>query len=191
MQDPLVQFQEWFDRAKATEPSLPDACALATATRGGVPSVRMVLCKSWTDEGFRVYTNLHSPKALELAENPVASLVFHWKSLKRQVRISGPVTPVSEETADAYFAARDRGSQLGAWASHQSAPLPNAIALEAGVAKFAAKFGVGAVPRPPFWSGFYVRHQTIEFWEEKPFRLHRRAVWERTDDRWTVTPLYP
>jgi len=189
--DPLVKFQAWFNQATASEPTLPTAASLATATRDAVPSVRMVLCKSWSQEGFVVYTNLSSPKAEDLRENPRASLCFHWKSLKRQVRVSGPVNPVSDEQADAYFAARDRGSQLGAWASRQSSPLPNPLALEAGVAKYAAKFGVSTVPRPPFWSGFVIQHQRVEFWEEMPFRLHRRVVWRRADQGWETEGLFP
>lgn len=189
--DPVARFQAWYDDACASEPSLPEACSLATASAVGVPSSRMVLCKSWDERGFKVYTNLASQKAVELGENPHAALCFHWKSLKRQVRISGPVTPVLPEEADAYFAARDRGSQIGAWASKQSQPLPDRLALEKAVARYAAKFGISAVPRPPFWSGFRIRHEVVELWQELPFRLHRRERWTRDGESWQQELLFP
>jgi len=151
----------------------------------------MVLLKEVSDRGFVFYTNLASQKAGELAANPVAAMCFHWKSLSRQVRVVGTVEPVSAEQADAYFASRDRLSQIGAWASKQSQPLESRFALEKAVARFTAKFGTGPVPRPEHWSGFRLAHTRVEFWEELPFRLHRRRVMSRTADGWTDELLYP
>ena len=189
--DPLVQFGKWYDVADKEEPNLPNACALATANGDGVPSVRMVLCKQFDESGFVFYTNLGSAKCEDIKANPMAALLFHWKSRKRQVRVSGPVELVEDSVADAYFATRDRTSQLGAWASRQSEPLESRLALEKAVAKYALRFNVVKVPRPDWWSGFRICPTRIEFWEELPFRLHRRVVYRREDAGWTTVLLYP
>jgi len=189
--DPIVRFREWLAEAEQTEPTDPTAMALATATADGVPSVRMVLMRGLDERGFVFYTNLESRKGLELDANPNAALVFHWKSLGRQVRIEGPVAPVEAAEADAYFASRARGSQIGAWASDQSRPMESRRGLEKSVAKFAAKFGVSRVPRPDHWSGYRVAPAHIEFWREGRFRLHERIAYHRTDDGWTTRRLYP
>ncbi len=191
MSDPIAQFHTWFEAASDSEPSLHTACALATSTSDGIPSVRMVLCKTVTEQGFFFYTNTRSQKGIELAQNPNAALVFHWKSLKRQVRAAGPVRPVDDATADAYFASRDRLSRIGAWASKQSEPLPSRLALEKAVAVQTARFGAGEVPRPEFWSGFCLVPRTIEFWAELPFRLHKRERFTRSEDGWTQELLFP
>ena len=181
----------WLEKAEKTEPSLATAMTLATATSTGVPSARMVLLKDVDDQGFTFYTNLESRKAVELRENPTAALCFHWKASKRQVRIEGVVQLVDEEEADAYFESRPRGAQIGAWASKQSAPLKGRFELERRVAKMTAKFHVGSVPRPDFWSGYRVVPVRIEFWQEQAFRLHDRAVFERQDNKWVLEKLYP
>lgn len=187
----IARFEAWMAEAERSEPNDPNAMTLATATSDGTPSARMVLLKGVDDRGFAFYTNLESRKALVLKNNPRAALIFHWKSLKRQVRIEGLVEPVDEAEADAYFASRPRISQIGAWASKQSQPLKGRFELEARVARFAAKFHVGAVPRPEFWSGFRVVPQRIEFWEEQAFRLHDRVVYHRRDEGWATERLYP
>ena len=189
--DPIGLFQAWFAEATQAEPADPNAVALATADQSGVPSVRMVLLKDADARGFVFYTNLESRKGRELGVNPKAALCFHWKSLKRQVRVEGVVEPVSEDEADAYFTSRPRASQIGAWASLQSQPLESRFALERRVAEFTAKFHVGAVPRPGYWSGFRLIPAQIEFWRERPFRLHERTVYHRDADAWTVRKLYP
>jgi pyridoxamine 5'-phosphate oxidase len=189
--DPIAQFKMWLEKAEKTEPSLATAMTLATATSTGVPSARMVLLKDVDDQGFTFYTNLESRKAVELRENPTAALCFHWKASKRQVRIEGVVQLVDEEEADAYFESRPRGAQIGAWASKQSAPLKGRFELERRVAKMTAKFHVGSVPRPDFWSGYRVVPVRIEFWQEQAFRLHDRAVFERQDNKWVLEKLYP
>lgn len=191
MPDPIALFHEWYAKALQSEPDPPDAVALGTATTDGVPSVRMVLCKGVDARGFVFYTNLGSQKASEIAANPVASLLFHWKSLARQVRVVGQVEAVTDAEADAYFASRPRASQLGAWASRQTEVMPDRLALERRVAHYAAHFGLGAVPRPPFWHGFRVVPRRVEFWEELPFRLHRRRVLVRDGAGWTEALLYP
>jgi pyridoxamine 5'-phosphate oxidase len=188
---PLEFFREWFTEAEKSEPGLAEAMTLATADRSGMPSARMVLLKEATERGFVFYTNLESQKGLELAENPKAALVFHWKSLKRQVRVSGVVEPVSELDADTYFASRARGAQIGAWASDQSRPMRSQFDLEKNVAKFTAKFGVSKVSRPSNWSGFCVIPSVVEFWEERPFRLHRRTLYRMENDAWSVRYLFP
>lgn len=189
--DPIRRFKEWFEEAQKTEPDLPNAVALATADGAGRPSVRMVLLKDVDDRGFVFYTNFESRKGKELAINGRAALLFHWKSLHRQVRIEGPASPVSDEEADAYFATRDRGAQIGAWASDQSRVMEGRLALEKRVATFGAKFGLGKVPRPPFWSGYRVAPETIEFWSEGTFRLHERDVFSKNGNNWHIDRLFP
>ncbi|MEQ9225635.1 MAG: pyridoxamine 5'-phosphate oxidase [Parvibaculum sp.] len=192
-EDPIALFHEWMALARAKEPEDANAMALATADASGFPDVRMVLLKEADQRGFVFYTNLESAKGLELKDNSRAALCFHWKSLRRQVRVRGEVTPVSEEEADAYFATRARDSQIGAWASRQSRPLEGRFELEKQVAVFAAKFGVSRVPRPPHWSGFRVTPVHIEFWRDRPFRLHDRLVFERESpaEGWRTTKLFP
>jgi len=189
--DPIRRFQDWFMEAKNTEPDLPNAVAVATADTVGRPSVRMVLLKDVDDRGFVFYTNFESRKGRELAANNRAALLFHWKSLQRQIRVEGPVVPVSDAEADAYFASRDRGAQVGAWASEQSRVMEGRLDLEKRVAMFGAKFGFGKVPRPPHWSGYRVVPETIEFWSEGKFRLHEREVYVKDGDSWRVDRLFP
>ena len=188
---PFALFAKWFSEAKVSEPSLAEAMTLATADKNGMPSARMVLLKSYGEDGFVFYTNFESQKGLELSENPKAALVFHWKSLKRQVRLSGSVNPVSVEEADIYFSSRPRGAQIGAWASEQSRHMTSQFELEKRVAKFTAKFGVSKIPRPSYWSGFCVVPDTIEFWEERPLRLNRRILYRLEKDEWSTSQLFP
>ncbi|MBV8538739.1 MAG: pyridoxamine 5'-phosphate oxidase [Alphaproteobacteria bacterium] len=189
--DPLVLFREWLAEATQREPNDPTAMALATVGADGQPSARMVLLKGADEQGFVFYTNLESQKAAELAANARASLLFHWKSLRRQVRIEGTVTGVSDAEADAYFASRPRGAQIGAWASRQSRRLESRFALEKRVAEYTTKFGLGTVPRPAFWSGYRVKPGRIEFWQDRPFRLHDRLVYTRDREGWRTDKLYP
>jgi len=189
--EPFEIFRAWFAEAQETEPNDPNAVAVATADAQGRPSVRMVLMKAWDEAGFVFYTNLESRKGRELAENPNVALLFHWKSQRRQVRIEGRAEPVAEAEADAYFASRARDSQIGAWASDQSRPLEGRATFLGRIAKEAARFGLGAVPRPPHWSGFRVAPERIEFWEDRTFRLHERKLFERTPSGWSWTYLYP
>ena len=191
--DPLALFGAWLEEAKATEPNDPNAMAVATVDDDGLPDVRMVLLKDVDARGFTFYTNTTSAKGRQLAGQPKAALLFHWKSLRRQVRVRGPVEPVSEAEADAYFASRARSSQIGAWASDQSATMETRLALEKRIAEYGLKFGVAKVPRPPHWSGYRVIPQAMEFWRDRPFRLHERLVFARADAgaRWETSRLFP
>lgn len=189
--EPYEQFRRWFAEAEASEPNDPNAMAIASVGADGQPSVRMVLLKDADARGFVFYTNYESRKGSQLLETHKAALVFHWKTLGRQVRAEGGVETVSDEEADSYFASRHRSSQIGAWASRQSRPLESRFELEKRVAAFAAKYAIGTVPRPPYWSGFRVVPHRIEFWENKPFRLHDRLVYHRAGDGWTTEKLYP
>jgi len=190
--DPIQLFSEWFEEAKNKEDSLPEAVALATAGLDLMPHVRMVLLKDFDNDGFVFYTNLHSNKGLQLTENPQAALCFHWKSLDKQVRIEGSIVQVPDEDADAYFASRPRDSRIGAWASKQSSELKSRLELEKRISRYAVKFGIGKIPRPEFWSGYCLRPQRIEFWEQRPFRLHSRALYSRTiTDDWGRVTLFP
>ncbi|MBR0554007.1 pyridoxamine 5'-phosphate oxidase [Stakelama marina] len=190
--DPFTLFDSWFTDAQASEPNDPNAMALATADAKGRPSVRMVLLKGHgPDDGFVFYTNRESAKAHDLAENAQASLLFHWKSLRRQIRIEGSVTPVSDAESDAYFATRGRDSQLGAWASEQSRPLDARETFEARFAEMQARFDGQDVPRPPHWGGYRVTPDHIEFWQDRAHRLHERRVFDRDGDHWREGMLYP
>jgi pyridoxamine 5'-phosphate oxidase len=192
--DPLTLFEDWLGEAVAKEPNDPEAVCLATVGAGGAPSARMVLLKGADEAGFVFFTNLESRKGGDLAANPKAALCFHWKSLRRQVRVEGPVSPVADHEADAYFASRTRESRIGAWASKQSQPMEGRFELERRVAKYAARFGLGDVPRPPFWSGFRLAPLRIEFWRSGKFRLHDRLVYERDradDPGWRTMRLFP
>jgi len=191
--EPLRLFAAWFAEAKRSEPVNPDAMALATVDAEGMPNARMVLLKGFDERGFVFYTNLDSIKGHELAARPTAALTFYWKSLQRQVRVRGDVERVSAEEADAYFATRSRMAQIGAWASQQSTALESRLAFEKAVARYTAKFAIGTVPRPPHWSGYRVQPQEIEFWHERPFRLHDRIVFRRTAPAasWDKVRLYP
>lgn len=190
--NPFTLFGTWLEEATASEPNDPNAVALATVGANGMPSTRMVLLKGFDEKGFVFYTNLGSQKARELAAHPQAALLFHWKSLQRQVRIQGTVIPVSAQEADAYYASRARDSRIGAWASKQSQPMEGRWELEKRVAAYALKFAVGDIPRPEFWSGFRVVPQIMEFWKAGAFRLHERVRLERNEDgTWRQTPLFP
>jgi len=189
--DPFERFRAWFEEARESEPNDPNAMTLATADGQGHPSARMVLLKDFDEAGFVFYTNLESRKGRDLAENPHAALLFHWKSLRRQVRVEGPVTPVSAGEADEYFASRPRGSRIGAWASDQSRPMEGMFVLERRVAEFTARFGIGEIKRPPHWSGFRVAPERIEFWRDGKFRLHERLVFIRAGEGWRTERLFP
>ncbi len=190
--DPFRLFSEWFAEAEASEPNDPNAMALATVDADGMPDVRMVLLKGFDATGFVFYTNLGSAKGRQLQTIPKGALLFHWKTLRRQVRVRGAVTPVSDAEADAYFATRPRLARIGAWASRQSQPIESRPALERAVAVATAKFAVGDVPRPPHWSGFRIAPQEIEFWRDGAFRLHHRVRFTLTEaGGWTKAMLQP
>ena len=189
--DPFQLFDEWYAEARTAEINDPDAMALATADSGGYPSVRMVLLKGHGPEGFVFYTNRESRKGYELAANPRASLLFHWKALRRQVRIEGAIAPVPNAEADAYFATRSRDSQLGAWASDQSRPLESREVFEARFEEVEARFEGADVPRPPHWGGYRLVPDRIEYWNDRPHRLHERRLFTRSIDGWTEGLLYP
>jgi pyridoxamine 5'-phosphate oxidase len=189
--DPFTLFDTWFSEARAAEPNDSEAMALATADAAGRPSVRMVLLKGHGPGGFIFYTNFESRKAGELLANPHASLLFHWKSLRRQVRIEGPVSGVTDAEADAYFATRHRDSQLGAWASDQSRPLDTRAVFEDRFAAMTKRFEGATVPRPPHWSGLCVAPERIEFWSDRPHRLHERRLFTREGGSWREGLLYP
>ncbi len=189
--DPFALFNEWLREAVAKEPNDANAMSLATVDAGGLPDVRMVLLKEANGRGFVFYSNVGSAKGRELASNPKAALLFHWKSLRRQVRVRGAVTPVTDAEADDYWATRARPAQLGAWASEQSQPLPDRMAFEKRIAEFGLKFGLGKVPRPPHWSGWRITPESIEFWRDRPFRLHERLVFARSSEGWTTRRLFP
>ncbi len=188
---PLELFSEWLKDAEASEPNDPNAMAVATVDENGMPNVRMVLLKDYSENGFVFYTNFESAKGRELLASQKAALLFHWKSLRRQIRIRGPVNVVSQEEADAYFHSRARGSRIGAWASKQSRPLESRFALEKAVAEYTAKYGLGKVPRPDYWSGFIVKPEQMEFWHDRPFRLHDRVQFNAVEGGWEKSQLYP
>ena len=191
--EPFALFESWMAEAKASEPNDPNAMALATVDPDGLPDVRMVLLKGADAQGFVFYTNTESAKGQELLATPKAAVVFHWKSLRRQVRVRGPVERVTDAEADAYFQSRARDSRIGAWASQQSRELESRFALEKAVAFYAAKFAIGEVPRPPHWTGFRIRPVYMEFWQDRPFRLHDRSVFRRAvpEGEWSQQRLYP
>ncbi len=191
--DPFVLFAEWMKDAEKSEPNDPNAMALSTVDEEGLPNVRMVLLKDFDDKGFVFYTNYESQKGQEIQATMKAAVMWHWKSLRRQVRVRGLVEKVTEAEADAYFKSRPRDSRIGAWASAQSRPLEGRFALETSVAMYAAKYAIGTVPRPPHWSGFRILPLSIEFWHDRPFRLHDRVVFRRENQTagWTKAKLYP
>ena len=191
--DPFALFAAWLEEATASEPRDPTAMTLATVDADGLPNARMVLLKGADARGFVFFTNMGSQKGRELDAHPKAALVFHWKSLNKQVRVRGAVERVTDEEADAYFATRAKQAQIGAWASQQSRPLESRLAFEKAIAVYAAKYALGTVPRPPYWSGYRIVPRVMEFWQDRPFRLHDRIDFRRTapDAPWTKTRLYP
>ena len=194
--DPFAAFAQWFEEARNSEPADPNAMTVATATATGRPSARVALLKAWDDRGFVFYTNLESRKSVEIRENPQVALLFHWKSLQRQVRIEGQAAQVSDEQADAYFATRPRVSRLGAWASAQSRPLADRATFEARLREVEARFPTDPFPRPPFWSGWRVSPEVLEFWQDMAYRLHERIVFRRgpgprEKGGWEKSRLYP
>lgn len=189
--EPFDLFGQWLMDARGKEPNDPNAMTVATVDADGMPDARMVLLKDFDRQGFVFYTNTQSAKGRQILGARKAALLFHWKSLRRQVRIRGTVEIVSDAEADEYFASRARNSQIGAWASEQSRPLESRFALEKRVAEYGLKFGIGAVPRPPHWTGFRIVPTEMEFWRDKPFRLHDRLKFERAGDGWVKSKLYP
>jgi pyridoxamine 5'-phosphate oxidase len=191
--DPFGLFADWYADAKKSEPNDPDGMALATVDDEGLPNVRMVLMKDYDERGFVFYTNFQSQKGQEILASMKAAAVFHWKTLRRQVRVRGLVEQVTEAEADAYFKSRPRDSRIGAWASQQSRPLTKPLELETAVAMQTARFGIGDVPRPPHWSGFRIRPLSLEFWHDRPFRLHDRVVFrrEKPEGEWGKARLFP
>ncbi len=191
--EPLRLFASWFAEATRSEPSDPSAMTLATVDADGMPNARMVLMKGFDEAGFVFYTNMDSQKGRELDANPKGALVFHWKSLARQIRLRGPLAQVEAAEADAYFASRPRLAQIGAWASQQSAPLESRMAFEKSVALQMAKYAVGSIPRPPYWSGYRLQPLVMEFWQDRPYRLHDRIEFRRSaaGEPWSKTRLYP
>jgi pyridoxamine 5'-phosphate oxidase len=188
--DPIALFHEWLEEAIQSEPNDPNAMAVASVDADGLPDVRMVLMKGYDAKGLVFYTNFESAKGQQLLAHPKAAALFHWKSLRRQVRVRGPVSEVTGREADAYFATRSRGSQLGAWASRQSRPLASRAALESAAAEYAARYP-GEVPRPPHWRGFRIAPQEVEFWHDGQYRLHDRILFRRKGEGWEKTRLYP
>ncbi|RUM06678.1 pyridoxamine 5'-phosphate oxidase [Rhizobium chutanense] len=191
--EPFKLFAEWLKDAEASEPNDPNAVALATVDEQGLPNVRMVLLKGFDDDGFVFYTNFESQKGREILGQKKAAMCFHWKSLRRQVRLRGPVEIVTDAEADAYFKTRARGSRIGAWASKQSRPLESRFALEKAVAEYTARYAIGDIPRPAYWSGFRIRPTSIEFWKDQNFRLHDRVEFRRPspEGKWDKVRMYP
>lgn len=191
--EPFALFARWLKDAEGSEPNDPNAVAVATVDEGGLPNVRMVLLKGFDEQGFVFYTNFESQKGQEILGQKKAAMCFHWKSLRRQVRIRGPVEVVSDAEADAYYASRPRGSRIGAWASKQSRPLEGRFALEKSVAEYAARYAIGEIPRPSYWSGFRICPTLIEFWHDRQFRLHDRVEFRREDPagNWSKVRMYP
>ncbi|MBB4288734.1 pyridoxamine 5'-phosphate oxidase [Rhizobium leguminosarum] len=191
--EPFKLFAEWLKEAEASEPNDPNAVALATVDEDGLPNVRMVLLKGFDDDGFVFYTNFESQKGREILGQKKAAMCFHWKSLRRQVRLRGPVEVVTDAEADAYFQTRARGSRIGAWASKQSRPLESRFALEKAVAEYTARYAIGEIPRPAHWSGFRIRPTSIEFWKDQKFRLHDRVEFRRPSPQgeWDKVRMYP
>ncbi len=189
--EPFTLFAQWLADATESEPNDPNALALATVDDEGLPNVRMVLLKGFDQDGFVFYTNYESQKGRELLGARKAAMCFHWKSLRRQVRVRGDIETVTDAEADEYYASRARGSRIGAWASKQSRPLESRFALEKAVAEYTAKFGLGEIPRPPHWSGFRLKPSSIEFWHDRKFRLHDRVEFKRIDGGWDKVRMYP
>jgi pyridoxamine 5'-phosphate oxidase len=191
--EPFALFAQWFEEAKQKEINDPEAMCVATADPDGLPDARMVLMKEWSPEGFVFYTNAESAKGRQLAANMKAAALFHWKSLRRQVRLRGPVEAVSDAESDAYYESRPRDSRIGAWASQQSRPLESRFALEKAVASYGARYAIGDIPRPPYWRGFRIRPVAMEFWQDRPFRLHDRVRFFRDAPAqdWRKERLYP
>jgi pyridoxamine 5'-phosphate oxidase len=191
--EPFALFEQWFSEAGETEPNDPNAMSLATVDADGLPDVRMVLLKGWDKSGFVFYSNEESAKGRELASAPKAAILFHWKSLRRQIRARGTVAFASDAEADAYFRSRPRDSRIGAWASQQSRPLESRFALEKAIAGYVARFGLGEVPRPPYWRGYRLTPTAIEFWRDRPFRLHDRVLFtrEKAEEPWRRARLFP